>query len=104
MLSPYLPPPEVVPCRKCQVCRSPLPDAILDLGLQPLCDDLVPIGDSRVTVKYPIQISLCQRCLTAHQCYNIRKETLFPKEYHYRPRFTQDVLQGMKHLVEECAH
>lgn len=104
MLSSYLPPPEVVPCRKCQVCRSPLPDAVLDLGLQPLCDDLVPIGDSRVTVKYPIQISLCQRCLTAHQCYNIRKETLFSKEYHYRPRFTQDVLQGMKHLVDECAH
>ena len=95
---------EVVDCRICQVCSTPLPDAVLDLGLQPLCDDLVPIGDSRVAVKYPIQISICQQCLTAHQRYNIRKETLFPKEYHYRPRFTQDVLQGMKNLVDECAY
>ena len=89
-------------CRDtCHVCAAKLPPPVLDLGLQPLCDDLVPVGDARETVKYPIQISICPICLTAHQVYQIVKETLFPKSYHYRPRFTLDVLNGMKSLVEE---
>jgi hypothetical protein len=74
---------------------------VLDLGLQPLCDDLVPVGDERRTRSYPIQIALCPVCLTGIQVYQIAKETLFPKSYHYRARFTQDVLNGMKSLVDE---
>ncbi len=85
----------------CHVCNAKLPSPVLDLGLQPLCDDLVQTGDARQTVKYPIQISICPVCLTAHQVYQIAKETLFPKTYHYRPRFTLDVLNGMKGLVDE---
>ncbi len=85
----------------CEVCASALPPPVLDLGLQPLCDDLVPVGDARVAARYPTQISLCPRCLTAHHLYPVRKELLFPKEYHYRARFTLDVLNGMRSLVEE---
>lgn len=86
----------------CEVCGQDLPAPILDLGMQPLCDDLVPVGDSRETKRYPIKISLCPTCLTAHQLYRVEKEVLFPSTYHYRPRFTQDVLSGMKDLVAEC--
>ena len=86
----------------CEVCSTILPAPILDLGSQPLCDDLVPFGDSRENMKYPIKISLCPICLTAHQLYSVHKEILFPNSYHYRPRFTQDVLNGMKDLVREC--
>jgi hypothetical protein len=86
----------------CEVCDHRLPDAILDLGLQPLCDDLVPIGEARQSPRYPIRISLCPTCLTAHQLYPGSKEVLFPSTYHYRPRFTQDVLNGMSDLVREC--
>lgn len=85
----------------CHVCRGLLPEPVLDLGFQPLCDDLVPVGDSRVTAAYPIRISICPVCLTAHQAFNVRKELLFPSDYHYRPRFTQDVLAGMEKLVDE---
>ena len=86
----------------CEVCDGILPAPILDLGLQPLCDDLVPVGDPRECMKYPIQISLCPTCLTAHQVYRVHKEILFPNSYHYRPRFTQDVMMGMNDLVSEC--
>ena len=86
----------------CEVCSAILPSPILDLGSQPLCDDLVPLGDSRENVKYPTQISLCPICLTAHQLYPVHKEILFPSSYHYRPRFTQDVITGMNDLVREC--
>lgn len=95
------PAPNVTATIACQVCQSLLPNPVLDLGLQPLCDDLVPVGDSRTTPSYPIQISICPVCLTAHQAFNVRKELLFPSTYHYRPRFTQDVLAGMAGLVDE---
>lgn len=86
----------------CEVCGGILPTPFLDLGPQPLCDDLVRLGDSRETLKYPIQISLCPTCLTGHQLYSVHKEILFPRDYHYRPRFTQDVMSGMNDLVGEC--
>jgi hypothetical protein len=86
----------------CEVCGGILPTPFLDLGYQPLCDDLVPLGDSRECLTYPIKISLCPICLTAHQLYSVHKEILFPSDYHYRPRFTQDVITGMNDLVSEC--
>jgi hypothetical protein len=93
---------DTVPCHDCQVCGTKLPAPVLNLGLQPMCDDLIQIGSASTCVEYPIQISLCPRCLTAHQAFNIRKELLFSPSYHYRPRFTQDVLDGMKQLVAQC--
>jgi hypothetical protein len=101
-MNPTESPADTVRCMTCQVCGTALPAPDLDLGLQPMCDDLIPVGDDRRSVGYPIQISLCPVCLTAHQAFNIHKEVLFPSAYHYRPRFTQDVLDGMKQLVAQC--
>lgn len=66
-----------------------------------MCDDLVVVGDSRVCVEYPIVILYCKTCNTAHQKFQIPKRELFPSTYHYRSRFTNDVLSGMKNLVDE---
>lgn len=46
--------------------------------------------------------SYIKHCCTAHQKYQVDKETLFPAEYHYRSRFTKDVLDGMKDFVRSC--
>lgn len=85
----------------CQVCGFKLPQATLNLGKHPLCDDLIPISSSRTCEEYLISIALCKNCLTCNQVYNIKKEKLFPQDYHYRPRFTLDVLNGMKELVDQ---
>ena len=85
----------------CEVCGSKLVPSELNLGQQAMCDDLVKVNDPRVCKRYPIEISLCPTCLTAHQVHRIKKETLFPVDYHYRPRFTKDVLDGMAGLVDE---
>ncbi len=87
---------------QCQVCNKELKNLSLDLGNHPLCDDLKKVGSKEVCNEYPIQISLCDNCYTAHNVYNVNKEILFPKDYHFRPRFTMDVLNGMNDLVE-CA-
>lgn len=87
----------------CEVCGSRKLDPVLDLGPHPMCDDLVPVGDERVCCEYPIEILYCDTCHTAHQRFQIPKKLLFPKAYHYRSRFTADVLNGMRGLVESVA-
>lgn len=86
----------------CEVCASETLEPVLDLGKHPLCDDLVPVGDSRVCAEYPIEILYCGRCATAHQRFQVPKRELFPTTYHYRSRFTADVLNGMSALVDAC--
>jgi len=86
----------------CEVCGSQALVPVLDLGAHPMCDDLVPVGDARECNEYPIRIMYCACCRTAHQRYQVPKQDLFPQTYHYRSRFTADVLTGMKGLVQRC--
>jgi len=86
----------------CEVCGNHELTPVLDLGEHPMCDDLVPVGDTRVCRSYPIQILYCSRCRTAHQRFQVPKAELFPTTYHYRSRFTADVLNGMRALVSRC--
>src|SRR5262245_36480949 len=88
--------------RDCEVCREGRVRSALSLGSHPLCDDLVAVGQGRTCKEYPIEILFCDRCLTAHQRFQVPKTELFPKDYHYRARFTADVLSGMRDLVERC--
>jgi hypothetical protein len=87
----------------CEVCGNKDIVSVLNLGLHPMCDDLVPIGENRICNEYPIEIQFCQTCNTAHQRFQVPKEDLFPTTYHYRSRFTADVLSGMAGLVDSCA-
>lgn len=87
---------------KCEVCGNCEIVEALNLGNHPMCDDLVETKDSRICKEYPIVIMYCKKCDTAHQKFQIPKAELFPKTYHYRSRFTNDVLNGMKNLVEAC--
>jgi|SRR6185312_10696032 len=84
----------------CEVCKNKNLLPVLDLGLHPMCDDLVSISEDRICKEYPIEILYCKECFTAHQRFQIPKDELFPKSYHYRSRFTADVLSGMKNLVD----
>lgn len=84
----------------CEVCDASLLLPVLDLGSQPLCDDLVPIGNSAKPAKYPIELLCCPQCLTVHQKYQVERSVLFPVTYHYRAAMTEDVLAGMRELVD----
>jgi hypothetical protein len=86
----------------CEVCGEVDLKMVLDLGLHPLCDDLVVLGNSKKCDEYPIEILFCENCKTAHQRYQVPKVELFGPEYHYRARMTGSVLKGMSDLVESC--
>ncbi|WP_034573298.1 class I SAM-dependent methyltransferase [Helicobacter saguini] len=89
--------------KKCEICGSTNLIEVLNLGNHPLCDDLKKVGSSEVCKEYPITILYCESCKSAHQKYQIQKQILFPKEYHYRSKQTNDVLNGMKNLVASVA-
>jgi SAM-dependent methyltransferase len=87
---------------KCEVCENEKLNKVLDLGKHPLCDDLISIDNNTTCEEYPIEILFCEECLTAHQSYQIPKQTLFTNSYHYRARMTGSVLSGMADFVEGC--
>ncbi len=87
----------------CEVCKSTKLKPVLNLGMHPLCDDLIPINQMRECKEYPIEILHCPICQTSHQKFQIDKELLFPADYHYRSRNTADVLNGMKGFVNTCS-
>ena len=87
---------------ECEICKNTELKPVLNLGSHPMCDDLVAINSSSQCAMHPIEIMYCANCVTAHQKYHIPAKKLFPNSYHYRPRFTADVLKGMKSLVEAC--
>ncbi len=80
----------------CEVCGSKKLNDVLSLGLQPMCDDLIPIESNLTCKEYPIDIIFCEKCNTAHQKWQINKEILFPQEYHYRARMTSSVINFMR--------
>lgn len=86
----------------CEVCGGGSLETVLDLGPHPMCDDLVAVGHGRTCREYPIEILFCPACRTAHQRFQVPKKELFPASYHYRSRFTADVLNGMADLVASC--
>jgi len=94
---------EYIRTSSCEVCGSQHLESVLNLGNHPMCDDLVELSDDRICNEYPIEILYCKTCNTAHQRYQVPKKELFPNSYHYRSRFTADVLNGMKSLVDSCS-
>ncbi len=85
--------------KQCEVCKSLDLKSVLNLGKHPMCDDLVAINEKRQCKEYIIEILFCDKCKTAHQKYQVPKKDLFPNTYHYRSRFTKDVINGMNDLV-----
>ena len=87
--------------KKCEICGSSKLNTALNLGTSPLCDDLIKFNSNRKSKLYKIEIYTCSNCITAFQKYNVNKKKLFPKTYHYRARFTKDVLNGFKEILSK---
>ncbi|MEM8986874.1 MAG: class I SAM-dependent methyltransferase [Pseudomonadota bacterium] len=90
---------DVAEISRCEVCGGATLAPVLNLGEQPLCDDLVPLGAAARPKGYPLELVACETCKTVHQRFQVEKKLLFPKTYHYRSAMTQDVLDGMAELV-----
>ena len=57
----------------CEVCGNTDLKDVLNLGMHPMCDDLVEVDNPRVCEEYPIEILYCNLCRTGHQKFQVPK-------------------------------
>jgi SAM-dependent methyltransferase len=83
----------------CQICGNKKLFNFLNLGYQPLADDLVSAKNTkRETMVYPIKISFCKKCILVQNNYIVGDNKLYPRNYHYVPGITKDVVDNFKKL------
>jgi hypothetical protein len=84
----------------CQICNSKKISEILDLGFQPLADDLREEKNlNEKLTSYPIKIYFCKKCMILQNNYIVGDITLYPKNYHYRPGISKDVVMNMRDMA-----
>ena len=83
----------------CQICNKANLFKFLDLGFQPLSDDLKKIknGNSE-TMFYPLSISFCKSCVLLQNDFIVGDKNLYPKTYHYLPGITKDVVENFSKM------
>lgn len=88
----------------CQVCNSNNLDTVMDLGYQPLADDLRPLEQKNLkTIYYPLKINLCRKCIMLQTSSIIEDETLYPKSYHYTPGISKQIRENFESFAKKTA-
>ena len=68
----------------CQICYSKDLLEVINLGYQPLADDLIKVSEfNRECIYYPIKIYLCKKCQYLQNNYIVGDKILYNKNYHY---------------------
>jgi hypothetical protein len=85
--------------KNCQICGKKNLVEVLDLGYQPLADDLVPLKSKKKEVLfYPLKVSFCSKCILLQNNYIVGDKRLYPKNYHYIPGITKAVVKNFSEM------
>ncbi len=85
----------------CQICNKKTIE-VLDLGHQPLADDLIGFKErKKETIFFPIIIGLCKKCILLQNNYIVDHKKLYKENYHYRPGITPEVIANFKLMAEK---
>jgi SAM-dependent methyltransferase len=83
----------------CQICNKNNLFKFLDLGFQPLSDDLKEIKNgNKETMFYPLSVSFCKSCILLQNDFIVGDKNLYPKTYHYLPGITKDVVENFSRM------
>lgn len=86
----------------CQICGNKDIKTILDLGYQPLADDLKDTKSNILgTSFFPIEIGFCKKCILLQNNYIVDDKSLYTKNYHYRPGITKDVVNNFQSMAQK---
>ena len=86
----------------CQICNSTNLDTILDLGFQPLPDNLRAINrTNHETIFYPLQINLCKKCIMLQTSHIVDDKKLYPLNYHYTPGISKQVRDNFREFAKK---
>ena len=86
----------------CQICGNKDIKAVLDLGYQPLADDLKDTKSTNAGATFfPIEIGFCKKCILLQNNYIVDDKSLYTKNYHYRPGITKDVVNNFQSMSQK---
>lgn len=85
----------------CRSCSSPSLHSFLDLGLQPLANNLLRPGDDTATEpRFPLRVAVCQDCWLVQITETIPPTALF-EEYLYFSSFSDAMLRHAREAVDQ---
>ena len=88
----------------CQICGNKDIKTVLDLGHQPLADDLKDNKSNNAgTTFFPIVIGFCKKCILLQNNYIVDDKSLYTKNYHYRPGITKDVVNNFQTMSQKLS-
>ena len=86
----------------CQICNSSNLDTVLDLGFQPLPDNLRTMDDkNQETIFYPLAINLCRKCILLQTSYIVDDTKLYPSNYHYTPGISKQIRDNFNEFAKK---
>ena len=86
----------------CQICNSSDLDTVLDLGFQPLPDNLRAMDDkNHETIFYPLEINLCRKCILLQTSHIVDDKKLYPSNYHYTPGISKQVRDNFSEFAKK---
>jgi len=86
----------------CQICNTKKIFPVIDLGYQPLADDLrKEIKKNTPSINYPIKIYLCKSCRLLQNNYIVGDNKLYNKDYHYRPGISKSIKLNLFNLAKK---
>ena len=90
--------------KHCQICGNKDIKNVLDLGYQPLADDLKRDKTKSLKTKFfPILIGFCKKCILLQNNYIVDHRNLYTRNYHYRPGITKDVVDNFKTMSQKLS-
>src|SRR4051794_800416 len=90
---------------QCRSCGAQQSELILDLGVQPLANNLLAPGDlEKAEPKFPLRLAVCRQCWLMQIVETVPPVTLF-SEYLYFSSFSKTMLEhaeaaAKQHILE----
>jgi SAM-dependent methyltransferase len=89
----------------CQICGNKNIKKVLDLGFQPLADDLRSINLKNIKTEFfPLEIGFCSKCVLLQNNYIVDEKKLYKKNYHYRPGITKAVTKNFEEMSKKIVN
>jgi SAM-dependent methyltransferase len=84
----------------CRVCDSTNLEPVIDLGMQPWCNNFLTKDEIGKEPYYPLHVLFCKNCATAQLDYTVKKEIMFGN-HTYLSGVTKSLSAHFEHIAKE---
>jgi SAM-dependent methyltransferase len=86
--------------RQCRVCDSSDLEAVIDLGMQPWCNNFLQKEEIGEEAFYPLRVVYCHQCSTSQLDFTVKKEVMFG-DHTYLSGVTKSLSDHFAAVAEE---